>query len=167
MADYFSQTVIRPDIPRAAMTALEYKILTEMFDHEAVGDDVYFCASDGPNDLLFLDMSEVKALLDEDEGIASGLADLVRKELAERNPDDAELDLDMSMIGFEGIFQDIVQRSALDYVEVEAAWTCSKMRPDGFGGAATLITADAIESISTAGWLEQAIAGLTGDAGPD
>src|SRR3546814_2542006 len=63
------------------------------------------------------------------------------------------LELDMSVIGFEGIFQDIVQRSALDYVEVEAAWTCSKMRPDGFGGAATLITADDIETVSTAGWL--------------
>lgn len=167
MADYFSQTVIRPDIPRAAMTALEYKILGLMFDQEAVGDGVYFCASDGPNDLLFLDRAEGKGLLDEDDGVASGLADLVRKELAERNPDEIELELDMSVIGFEGIFQDIVQRSALDYIEVETAWTCSKMRPDGFGGAATLITADAIESVSTAGWLEQAIAGLTGDAGPD
>ena len=164
MADYFSQTVIRADIPRAAMTALEYKVLAEMFDHEAVGDDVYFCASHGPNDLLFLDRTEVRALLDEDEGIASGLADLVRKELAERGPGDAELELDMSVIGFEGIFQDIVQRSALDFVEVEVAWTCSKMRPDGFGGAATLIMADDIESVSTAGWLEEAVARFHGDA---
>ncbi|WP_432769029.1 hypothetical protein [Sphingopyxis sp.] len=42
MADYFSQTVIRPDIPRTAMTALEYKVLGQIFDHEDVGDNVYF-----------------------------------------------------------------------------------------------------------------------------
>ena len=164
MADYFSQTVIRPDIPRTAMTMLEYTVLCQMFDHEDVGDDVYFCASHGPNDLLYLATAEVKALLAEEEGIGSGLADLVREEIAKCEPDDVELELDMSAIGFEGIFQDIVQRSALDYVEVEAAWTCSKMRPDGFGGAATLITADDIESGSTAGWLEEAIARLSGDA---
>jgi hypothetical protein len=164
MADYFSQTVIRPDIPRTAMTELEWRVLRDMFEHEEVGEDIYFCASHGPNDLLFLDLAEVKALLTEDEGVASGLADLVRQEIAKCDADDAELELDMSAIGFEGIFQDIVQRSALDYVEVEAAWTCSKMRPDGFGGAATLITADEIESVSTAGWLEEAIARLSGDA---
>lgn len=164
MADYFSQTVIRPDIPRTAMTALEYKMLSQMFEHEDVGDNVYFCASHGPNDLLYLATSEVKALLAEDEGIGSGLADLVREEMAKCDPDDAEFELDMSVVGFEGIFQDIVRRSALDYVEVEAAWTCSKMRPDGFGGAATLITADDVESVSTAGWLEEAIARLHGDS---
>src|SRR3546814_1067993 len=97
------------------------------------------------NDLLFLDLAEVRALLGEDEGVGSGLADLVREEMAKCDPDDVEFELDMSAIGFEGIFQDIVQRSELDYVEVEAAWTCSKMRPDGFGGDATLITADDIE----------------------
>lgn len=164
MADYFSQTVIRPDIPRTAMTALEYKVLRQIFEHEDVGGDVYFCASHGPNDMLYLAAAEAKALLAEDEGVASGLADLVRQEMAQCDPEDVELELDLSVIGFEGIFQDIVRRSALDYVEVEAAWTCSKMRPDGFGGAATLITADDIEAVSTAGWIEEAIARLSGDA---
>lgn len=164
MADYFSQTVIRPDIPRTAMTALEFKVFGQMFDHEDVGEDVYFCASHGPNDLLFVKLAEVKSLLGEDEGVASGLAELVRQLLAKCDPAEIELELDMSVIGFEGIFQDIIRRSPLDYVEVEAAWTCSKMRPDGFGGAATLITADDIETVSTAGWLEEAIERLSGDA---
>src|SRR3546814_6122638 len=61
MADYFSQTVIRPDIPRTAMTVLEYKVLSQIFDHEDVGDDVYFCAGHGPNDLLFLELAEVRS----------------------------------------------------------------------------------------------------------
>ena len=166
MADYFSQTVIRPDIPRTAMTALEYKVLGQIFDHEDVGDDVYFFASHGPNDFVFLEIAEVRRFLEESDGIASSVADLVRKEIGTCDPDAAELELDMSVIGFEGIFQDIVQRSALEHVEVEAAWTCSKMRPDGFGGAATLISANDIGSVSTAGWLEEAIARLSGDA-PD
>lgn len=166
MADYFSQTVIRPDIPLAAMTALERAVLEKMFDEERVGEDIYFCAPYGPNDPVFLDIVRVKELLDVDEGIASTLADHVRGELGKADRDDPELTLDMSVIGYEVLFQDIVKRSALGYVEVETAWTCSKMRPDGFGGAAMLITADDVESISTAGWLEQAIAALAGDAGP-
>lgn len=166
MADYFSQTVIRPDIPRTAMTELEWRVLRDMFEHEEVGEDIYFFASHGPNDFVFLEIAEVRRLLEESDGIASSVADLVRKEIGTFDPDAAELELDMSVIGFEGIFQDIIRRSALDHVEVEAAWTCSKMRPDGFGGAATLITADDIEAVSTAGWLEEAIARLSGDA-PD
>src|SRR3546814_16054561 len=82
------------------MTALEYKVLGQIFDHEDVGDDVYFCAGHGPNDLLFLDLAEVKALLTEDDGVASGLAALVRQEIAKCDADDAELELDMSAIGF-------------------------------------------------------------------
>jgi len=42
----------------------------------------------------------------------------------------------------------------LKYVTIVAAFTCSKMRSDGFGGAATLITADAILGKSTTDILE-------------
>jgi hypothetical protein len=166
MADYFSQTVVRPDIPLTAMTALEHAALAQIFDEECLGDSAYFCADHGPNDFVILEIAEAKALLERDEGIASMLADVVRKQLADLDLAETELEIDMSVTGFEGIFQDVVRRSALDYVEVEAAWTCSKMRSDGFGGAATLITADDIETVSTAGWLEEAIARLSGDA-PD
>lgn len=48
------------------------------------------------------------------------------------------------------ILQDIVRRSPrVSYVVVICAFTCSKMRMDGFGGAVTLITADAILGKST------------------
>jgi len=157
MADYFSQTVIRPDIPRAAMTELEYAVLALVFDHEIVDDDVYFSSGCGPSDIVTLPVSDVRRWLLEDDGVASGMADLARKELAELDSDAIDVDFDLSVISFEGILQDVVKRSALDFVEVEAAWTCSKMRPDGFGGAATLITADAVESMSTSGWLDEAI----------
>lgn len=116
---------------------------------------------------MTIGIAELRILLAEDEGTASSLADLALELLADTAAAAEEIDLDLSVISFEGIFPDVVKRSALEYVEVEAAWTCSKMRPDGFGGAATLITADAVQSVSTAGWLERAIAGLSGDFGPD
>jgi type IV secretion system protein VirB9 len=103
MADYFSQTVIRPDIPRTAMTELEWRVLRDMFEHEEVGEDIYFFASHGPNDFVFLEIAEVRRLLEESDGIASSVADLVRKEIGTCDPDAAELELDMSVIGFEGV----------------------------------------------------------------
>lgn len=166
MTDYFSQTVIRPDIPRTAMTGLEWRVLRDMFEHEEVGEDIYFFSGHGPNDLVYIELAEVRQLLEENADAVSSVSDLVREELGKCDVDAAELELDMSAIGFEGIFQDVIRRSALDYVEVEAAWTCSKMRPDGFGGAATLITADDIESVSTAGFLEEAIARVVGPPRP-
>lgn len=158
MADYFSQTVVRPDIPRTAMTGLEHAAMCRIFGHEPAGDDIYFFAERGPNDLFDLDVAMVKSLLAEDEGISSAFADYVREELAAAPPDAETLEIDVSVFGFEAILQDVVKRSALDYVEVETAWSCSKMRPDGFGGAAMLITAGDIQSVSTSGWLEEAIA---------
>jgi hypothetical protein len=51
---------------------------------------------------------------------------------------------------WESIFQDIVRRSArLRYVTAISAFTCSKMRPDGFGGMAVLITPSAVVGKST------------------
>ena len=45
----------------------------------------------------------------------------------------------------------LIHRAAdnLDHLTVTMAFTCSKMRPDGFGGLAMLITADAVRSEST------------------
>ncbi len=49
------------------------------------------------------------------------------------------------MTSWEPIFQDIVRRSStLTQITAMTAFTCSKMRPDGFGGMAILITVDVI-----------------------
>lgn len=164
MADYFSQTVIQPDVPVAAMTVLERRILGEIFEHEDMGDDVYFFASAGPNDFLFLSVDEARALLAESEGVQSCAAELVEKELGECEAGTTELEIDMSMFGYEAILQDIVRRSdTLDHFQVMMAWTCSKMRPDGFGGMAIFITADDIDTMSTTGFLEEALGRLQSD----
>jgi hypothetical protein len=157
MADYHSPTIVRPDIPRGAMTLLEHRLLIGMFSHEGEEDSVYFFAEDYVNDLLHLELSEVHQLLEVDPYPDSYAVTVIREELRKLDPVEGELALDMSVIGYEGIFQDIVRRcDALDDVEVVAAWTCTKMRPDGFGGMATLITADAVETMSTASFLDEA-----------
>jgi len=54
------------------------------------------------------------------------------------------------------LFQGVVRRSEgkLPWVSFEISYHCSKMRSDGFGGAAVFITADKIEWVSTAQWLK-------------
>ncbi len=51
---------------------------------------------------------------------------------------------------------DIVRRSAtIEEIVVTTAFTCTKMRPDGFGGSVMLITEDAIRYRSTTDMLEE------------
>jgi hypothetical protein len=54
------------------------------------------------------------------------------------------------------MLQDIVRRSAtISEIVVTTAFTCTKMRPDGFGGSVMLITADVIRYRSTTDILEE------------
>ncbi|NYF33622.1 hypothetical protein [Sphingopyxis sp. JAI108] len=167
MADYYSHTVVQPDIPKAAFTALEFKLMCEMFEHEMSGEDVYFFSSMGPSNLVFIGIDEAKALIAEDAGIASRITEQVETALAELDDAEIEIELDFSDLEYETILQDVVRRSALDFVEIMSAWTCSKMRPDGFGGAASLISADRIAVMSTGQFLEEEIGRLELRHGPE
>ena len=82
--------------------------------------------------------------------IDSTAATLVIEHLARIPADNVEIELDFGDRCWETIFQDIVRRSpSLRYVTAVSAFTCSKMRPDGFGGRAVLITADTVMGKST------------------
>ena len=53
------------------------------------------------------------------------------------------------------MFQDIVRRShTLRYITAVSAFTCSKMRPDGWGGMAVLITPSEVMGKSTGDIIE-------------
>lgn len=151
MADYYSPTVVRPSIPAIAITPLELALLSHMFEHEPDGDAIYFYASDGPSDTVWLDIADLKVML-QDEPLPSGaVIEMIRSKLAETDPEESELELDLSDLGEAAIFQQIVRRcEQLDHVVITSAWTCSKMRPDGFGGGITVVTADQMLSGSTA-----------------
>lgn len=156
MADYYSPTVVEPNIPLADMTPLEQLLLTQIFDSETIGDALYFYEEQSTQDQLWLDVGEVREALAASEGIASKAGEIVAAALAELKPDAQDLELDLSMACWEFLFQDIIARSAtIEYVVVTTSFTCSKMRPDGFGGMVTLITADDMLSSSTSDMLAQ------------
>ncbi len=150
MADHFSPTVVQPTIPNADMTALERLLLTHIFESEPDGEGLYFFAETSSNNQIELPIEAVRAALAAAEGVASEAANFVRDQLKGVGDDEAYVEIDLSQTSFECIFQDIVKRTpTLDHVAIVTSFTCTKMRPDGFGGMAVLITADAIKGKST------------------
>lgn len=150
MADYFSSTVVHQTIPAADITPLERLLLSHIFDAEPDGDGLYLFSEQGPSDMLWLTRAELETALAASAAVESTANDFIREQLAKLTADEAEVELDISVPGWPVLFQDIVRRSAtLKSVSIEAAFTCSKMRSDGFGGMAMLITADDVFSKST------------------
>jgi hypothetical protein len=101
----------------------------------------------------------IEASSDTDSTILDGIIAHLDKCVgtAEHGPDDyIDVDLTGPGVSTDAIFQDIVRRSTtIEEIVVIAAWTCSKMRPDGFGGSVTLISAEAVLYRSTANMLEE------------
>jgi hypothetical protein len=165
MADYFSPTVIQQLIPIADMTPLERLVLSLIFDAESDGEAVYFHASLGPNDTIGLSISELRAAFDASARSDNTATTYIAARLAAVSTDDTDIEIDFSATSWEFIFQDIVRRSStLSYVTAVTSFTCSKMRPDGFGGMAALITADAIVCKSTNDIPEYILMGREGDS---
>jgi hypothetical protein len=104
----------------------------------------------------------VRGIADPDENFANILIreHLAKLQAAER---DAPLvDLDLSTTSWDFIVQDIVRRSpTLNYVSAVSSFTCSRMRPDGFGGMAGVISPDAMLRKSTNDLLEEFIEQVT------
>ena len=168
MADYFSPTVIQQPIPVADMTPLEILVLSVIFDSEPDGEAMFFHASLGPSDAIWLSIDELRSALDASAGIDSMATMYIGERVAVTSTDDTEIEIDFSGTSWEFIFRDIVRRSStLRYVTAVTSFTCSKMRPDGFGGMAVLITADAIVGKSTNDILEDFLAEKEGDAADD
>ncbi|MGC2523849.1 MAG: hypothetical protein WA417_14635, partial [Stellaceae bacterium] len=156
MADYFSPTVIQPAIPVADITPLERLLLSHIFNAEPDGESLYFYADEGPADMIWLDRAPLEAALSQSQNaIDSSAASTVTAQLARVPADNVEIELDFSDMSWEAIFQNIIRRSAsLKYVTAVSAFTCSTMRPEGFGGMAVLITADAVMGKSTGDIIE-------------
>ncbi len=151
MANYYFPTVVQPSIPATAMTPLEHLILCEMFEFEVDGDAFYFFAQEGSASTVSLDIQELKAHLDDSPSPSGPLVDHIREQLEAVEDDSGTIDLDLSDFGEGILFQDIVRRHAdLDHVTIISAWTCDKMRPDGFGGSITVVTADHVLAANTA-----------------
>jgi len=162
MADYYTPTVLQQSIPDADMTPLERLLLTHIFDAERDGDGWYFFSEQGPADMIVVERRALEDALTASEMAGENTANtFVRKHLP--NPEASEplpshLDLDLSTTSWEFILQDIVRRSStLDYVSAVSSFTCSRMRPNGLGGAVVVISADELIGKSTSDLLEEFI----------
>jgi hypothetical protein len=177
MADYHSPTVVQPTIPNADMTSLERLLLTRILEAEPDGDGLYLIAETGPGDAFELAVDDLRAAFTQSAGITSTASAYLADRICDIGDRESHIEIDLSGTfpgsgqrpargqAWEFIFQDIVRRSStLDYVTAVSAFTCTKMRPDGFGGMAVLITADAIKGKSTNDILEDFLAGAELDS---
>jgi hypothetical protein len=160
MADYFTPTTVQQQIPAGLISPFEKLLLAHIFEHEELDEKLYYFASEAPCDFPTLDRTELEAALAASPQ-KSRLKTFAKQQLDAAPADSPRIDLDFSAspYGNEGhliILQDIVRRckDQLPYITVTAAWTCSKMHPDGFGGHAIIITPRAIRSWSTGRYLE-------------
>lgn len=157
MADYYSQCVVSPTLPLADVTVAEQLILRNIFDSEVEDDELYLFAEIGRNSMIDLELPDMLAAL-AGTGVASAATQLLSKAVAEL-PDGegtAEIELDDEWIE---ILQEIVRRSnALTFIVIETGFNCSKMRTNGFGGAAIVITADTIDTMSTSQFIDKTLA---------
>lgn len=164
MADYHSPTVVAPFIPERDMTPLERLILGLAFDEEEAEPGlVYFHSWCGPSSVVSVTVDELKRAIEASSDTDSAILDGIVAQLdkcvgaGDHSPDDY-IDVDLTGPGdvTDAIFQGIVRRSTtIEEIVVTAAWTCSKMRPDGFGGSVMLISAEAVLYRSTADMLEE------------
>jgi hypothetical protein len=161
MTDCYFPTVIQPKIPVADITPLERLLLSHIFHVEASRDGLFFYEDEGPASTIWLDRAPLEtALAQSPVTINTGAAATFVIEQLDRIPaDNVEIELDVSNMLWEAIFQDIVRRSkSLRYVTAVSSFTASKMRPDAFGGMAVLITPTAIVGKSTSDIIEDFLA---------
>jgi hypothetical protein len=150
MADYYSPTVVQQTIPDVDMTKLERLLLSHIFEADPDGNGLYFHTWEGPSDIFWVDRAGLEAALAASEATESVVNDVVAEQLKKAWCDEGEIELDLSLTSWEYLLQSIVRRSStLRYITAVTAFTCSKMRADGFGGAALFITADAVKGHST------------------
>ncbi len=162
MADFHSPTVIQPDLPVSAISPLEHLLLTGIFEYEIDGGLIFLFCELGFDTRPDVGIAALRDALARSEGFASQIVEPIRQVLASlEGPDDDDLISLGIADDFEDplhlvILQDIVRRAeGIDCVTVSTAYTCTKMRPDGFGGRAALVTADLIRTRSTDDLIEE------------
>ncbi len=151
MADYYTQTVIHQQIPERLIAPFERLLLAEIFESDSCDDSLYYYASENPSDFISLDRKAVEDALSSCR-VRSRLRSALTEALLKSDSAQNYFDFDLtSGPGYTTILQDIVRRSKgeLPYLTIASAYTCSKMRPDGFGGGAIVITPYRISYNST------------------
>lgn len=170
MADYHSHIVIQPSVPLVDMSPLEDLLLSHMLQSEEDGDALYLFAELSIDSMPSINVGELRAAFQESLSFESQILPAVKLWLDKvcDLDDDEDTDFDFDAVveypAYQLILQDIVRRSAtVNYFTIEGAYTCTKMRPDGFGGVAGLVHAGGIRVQGTSELIESYIleAGFT------
>lgn len=150
MADSYTPTVVVPIIPNSDMTSLERFLLSAIFDATDNGKETFFWSQTGPNDTGAVDRADLEATVRSLDAESISIADEIKKQILLVPSDEPKIDLDLTLTPYTALFQNIIQRSrTLRYVTLISAFTCTKTRPDGFGGNVIFITAGQILCKST------------------
>jgi hypothetical protein len=149
MADYYSPTVVQQVIPLSDMTPLELWLLSLIFDAVPTGDGLYFSASEGPRDIISIDLADLREAIKASAAFTGTATRIATEALNKHDSNASYVEIDASMGWWEQVFQDIITRShTVDHISVITAFTCSRMRLDGFGGLVILITKASVRSKS-------------------
>jgi hypothetical protein len=150
MADYRSPTVVQQMIPVSDMTSLEHLLLTNIFDAEPHDDRLYLSTYESPASLIWVSRAKLEAALAAPENVIYKKVTDFTEELQKAPAAETTIMLDVSMMSWEEMLQNIIKRSStLKYISAVTSYTCSKMRVDGWGGYVVLITSDMISGKGT------------------
>lgn len=154
MTNYYTDVVVSPAIPLTDMTPLERLYLSTAFEEEtaeAGGLASYGAPETGIATFGIVGRADLAAAIEVSRGLGCALVAIFERVLQEHpNADDIEFNLDDLDTQYTLVLQAIVRRSSsVDHFVVYHAFTCGKLRMNGFGGAVDLIEADRIESWST------------------
>jgi hypothetical protein len=178
MADYYSQCVVQPSLPTGLVDAADRLVLEGLgYTFEEDGEDWYLFAAEGENSAVYgINPNDWLEVLDDvyPEGVErpAWLVMLATHLQAALNRDTnlctmiaSDWDLDFTAVPLTGadVFQGLLQKpvNSLDperqvrEITIEGSFSCSKMRPDGFGGWVEHITASGIRYDSTQEILER------------
>jgi hypothetical protein len=157
MADYYSQCVVSPTLPLTDLTAAERLVLCAIFDSEVDEQDLYLFAEISRSSSITLELPDALVALSA-TAAASAATRLLSKGVADTPEGEDLVEIDVEDAWTE-IFQEIVRRSdTLSFVAIETGLTCSRMRSDGFGGAAVVVTADTCDTMSTSQFIDETLA---------
>lgn len=164
MANYSTPTVVIPALPVDCIDPVERFILTTVLEHQIWEGALHLFAQEGVDDEAFVSRTALDAVLDTQAPGTHRLAMLLAAQMRETSQADDPQPLICFINDLEParVLQGVVRRhpDRLPHVVIQQAFTCSRMRPDGFGGAATLIHAGGIEHVCTTVWARQRIAAL-------
>jgi hypothetical protein len=148
--------VVDQFIPNALMTPLDNFLLTRIFQIAQYEDGVEFFAEEWPGELLFLfddEPDELLEAIEKTKEIDPELCADVKRAMQTDGTDGDTVEVNLYNFGsYCRVFQGIIRRSGgkLPYVTTQGAFTSYKN--DELGGKAEVITADAIEHVSTFTW---------------